>query len=465
MQAVAVFLDFSAGELLRCIVNISDCVARNSRGSNFVKHWKMLFRTEPVKVAFLFAALSCGLCWADGPDNCQPSSLNIPEAKYPCIYSDHRVLFRVVAPDAQKVSLRIGGSQDVGMTKGPDNIWSATSAPLVVGFHYYTLHIDGAVVADPSTVTFFGGGWWNSGIEIPEPSTAGDYYQVKDVPHGHVSQQRYYSKVTGQWRRSFIYTPPDYHTNTKARYPVLYLLHGWGEDETGWFRQGHVDAIVDNLIAGGKAKPMIIVMDNLNAVKPGESATIFAARGMVPAPASAPAPPPDPNAQFGRGPALGRGAAPPGRGGGGLGRPTFTEMMLTDLVPMVEKTYRVLPGRENRAMAGLSMGGAQTFTTTLNNLDKFAYIGGFSGSCGGRGGSFDAKTTCGGAFADPPAFNKKVKVLFLGIGSVEGQGTKNFSDALTQAGVHNVYFESPGTAHEWLTWRRCLSDFAPRLFR
>jgi enterochelin esterase family protein len=211
---------------------------------------------------------------------------------------------------------------------------------------------------------------------------------------------------------------------------------------------------------------MIIVMDNLNAVKPGESATIFAARGMVPMPAAAPPTPPDPaNAQPGRGPAPGRGAAPAGRGGGGLGRPTFTEMMLTDLIPMVERTYRVLPGRENRAMAGLSMGGAQTFTTALNNLDKFAYLGGFSGSCGGRGGGFDAKTACGGSFADPAVFNKKVKVLFLGIGSVEGQGTKNFSDALTQAGIHNVYFESPGTAHEWLTWRRCLNDFAPRLFR
>ena len=142
----------------------------------------------------------------------------------------------------------------------------------------------------------------------------------------------------------------------------------------------------------------------------------------------------------------------------------FTDMMFADLIPMIERTYRALPGRENRAMAGLSMGGMQTFTTGLNNLDKFAYLGGFSGSCGGRG-AFDPKTSCAGAFADPAAFNKKVKVLFLGIGSVEGPGTKDFSDALTKAGVHNVYFESPGTAHEWLTWRRCLDDFAPRLFR
>jgi enterochelin esterase-like enzyme len=237
----------------------------------------------------------------------------------------------------------------------------------------------------------------------------------------------------------------------------LYLLHGWGEDETGWYTQGHVDFIMDNLIAEKKAKPMIIVMDNLNAVKPGESAALFAARGWfrlreVRSPG---------RWHTGRARSWRRAR----RTGGGFNLSGFTDMMFTDLIPMIERTYRALPGRENRAMAGLSMGGMQTFTTALNNLDKFAYLGGFSGSCGGRGGTFDPKTTCGGAFADPAAFNKKVKVLFLGIGSAEGPGTKQFSDALTAAGVHNVYFESPGTAHEWLTWRRCLNDFAPRLFR
>ncbi len=393
----------------------------------------------------ILAALTCGVSLAQ---ECKPSALNIPEAKYPCIYADNRVLFRVNAPDAQKVSVRIGG-QDFDMTKGPDNIWSATTTPLVVGFHYYTLHVDGAIVADPSTMTFFGGGWENSGIEVPAPDA--EFYSAKDVPHGHVDQQRYFSKVTDKWRRCFVYTPPGYQASTKTKYPVLYLLHGWGEDETGWYRQGHVDLIMDNLIAAGKAKPMIIVMDNLNATKPGESATIFAARGMVPAPAPAPVPPPAP-------PQMGRGRGP------AFQLSTFTEMMLTDLIPTIERTYRVAPGRENRAMAGLSMGGAQTFSTGLQHLEEFAYLGGFSGSCGGRGG-FDPKVSCGGAFADPAAFNRKVKVLFLGIGSVEGPGTKNFSEALTKEGVHNVYFESPGTAHEWLTWRRCLYDFAPRLFR
>jgi enterochelin esterase family protein len=140
-------------------------------------------------------------------------------------------------------------------------------------------------------------------------------------------------------------------------------------------------------------------------------------------------------------------------------------MMFTDLIPMVEKNYRVAPGRENRAMAGLSMGGMQTFTTGLQNLDRFAYLGGLSGNCGSFGGPFDPKTSCSGAFADPAAFNAKVKVLFLSTGSVEGPRVKQFSDELTQAGIHNVYFESPGTAHEWLSWRRALADFAPRLIR
>ena len=167
------------------------------------------------------------------------------------------------------------------MAKGPDGIWSVTTTPLVAGFHYYNLLIDGAAVADPSTMTYFGSGWPNSAIEVPAPDA--EFYQLKDVPRGRVSEHWYYSKVTGKWRRCFVYTPPDYDVS-KVRYPVLYLMHGWGEDETGWFTQGHVDSVMDNLIAAKKAKPMIIVMDNLNAVKPGESAALFAARGLVPAP-------------------------------------------------------------------------------------------------------------------------------------------------------------------------------------
>ena len=407
------------------------------------------------------AAIIAGAClWVGGasapeqpPADCKPNALNIPGAPYPCIFPDNRVMFRVSAPDAQKVRVRVGAGFD--MSKGPDGLWYVTTTPQVVGFHYYTLSIDGAGTADPATRTFFGSGFYNSAIEVPDPD--GEYFSLKDVPRGEVRQRWYLSKVTGEWRRTYVYTPPDYDRNTNAKYPVLYLLHGWGENELGWHTQGHVDVIMDNLIAEKKAKPMIIVMDNLNAAKPGESAAIYYARGSLTQAVVEPPP------AAGAAPAA-RGAGP-GRGGrGSMVNSAFTEMMLGDLMPMVEKAFRVAPGRENRAMAGLSMGGAQTFGTALANLDKFAYIGGFSGSSGGRGG-FDPKTSNGGVFADAAAFNKKMKVLFLGIGSAEGTGTKTFSDQLTQAGIKNIYYESPGTAHEWLTWRRCLRDFAPRLFR
>ncbi len=406
------------------------------------------------------AAFACAFLFTNSsareqpPADCTPSSLNIPGAPYPCIYPDNRVMFRVAAPDAAKVRVRVG--QGFDMTKGPDGLWYATTTPQVVGFHYYTLAIDGAVVADPATRTFFGSGFYNSAIEVPEPE-GGDYYSQKDVPRGEVRQRWYLSKVTGQWRRAYVYTPPGYDTSTRTRYPVLYLLHGWGENEQGWHVQGHVDVIMDNLIAEKKAKPMIVVMDNLNTVKPGESAALYFARGSLTQ--AVPTPPPAPGT-----PPAGRAAGPGPGGRGSLASGVFTEMLLTDLIPTVERSYRVAPGRENRAMAGLSMGGAQTFGTALEHLDKFAYIGGFSGSSGGRGG-FDPKTSSGGVYADAAAFNKKVKVLFLGIGSAEGPGTKNFSEQLTQAGIRNIYYESPGTAHTWLTWRRCFKEFAPRLFR
>jgi len=406
-------------------------------------------------VATFFAAVSvCSSASGQPAADCTPNALNIPGAPYPCISPDRRVTFRVTAPDAQKVRVRIGPGYD--MSKGPDGLWYVTTPPQVVGFHYYTLSIDGSVAADPATRTFFGSGFDNSAIEVPEPATDADYYTLKDVPRGEVRQRWYLSKVTGTWRRAYIYTPPDYDTNRNNTYPVLYLLHGWGENEQGWQAQGHVDVMMDNLIAANKTKPMIIVMDNLNAVRPGESAALYAARGTL---TQAVITPPAPAG----GAAAGRGRIG-GPGPGPLASSVFTEMMLTDLIPMIERSFRVAAGRENRAMAGLSMGGAQTFGTAIENLDKFAYIGGFSGSSGGRGG-FDPKTSSGGVFADAAAFNKKVKLLFLSIGSEEGPGTKNFSQQLTQAGIKNVYYESPGTAHEWLTWRRSFKEFATRLFR
>ena len=415
-----------------------------------------------MRFPLILAALSCAVCWGQAPTDCKPNPLNIPEAKYPCIFPDGRAMFRVNAPNAQTVGVSLGG---LNLTKGPDDIWSGTTAqPLVEGFHYYNLVIDGARVADPSTHTYFGSGWQNSGIEIPAPDQ--EFYQPKDVPRGRVSEQWYFSTVTQKWRRCFVYTPPGYDGG-KAKYPVLYLLHGWGEDETGWYTQGHVDYVMDNLIAEKKAKPMIIVMDNLNAVKPGASATTFAARGLVPDPSDHPAPPPAARGGAGgpgRGPGGPPGAAPtgpagrgaPGAGGRGmLGNSAFADMMLTDLIPVIEKTYRALPGRENRAMAGLSMGGMQTHTTTMAHLDKFSYIGLLSG------GSIAMPEV-----NDHPDFKKQVKVVFFSNGSVEnGAASKANTEDLKKAGINAVFYESPRTAHEWLTWRRSLHEFAPLLFK
>ncbi|MDR3718078.1 MAG: alpha/beta hydrolase-fold protein, partial [Bryobacteraceae bacterium] len=211
------------------------------------------------KAAIMLTFLAAGICWAQPPADCKPSSLNIPGAPYPCVFPDHHAMFRVAAPDAQKVRVSVGGGLD--LTKAADGLWYITTPPLVEGFHYYRLTIDGGSVSDPATETFFGSGGWSSAIEIPADDA--DFYSHKDVPHGVVRDQWYFSTVTQKWRRCFIYTPADYDTNTKASYPVLYLLHGWGENEVGWTFQGHVDQIMDNLIATGKAKPMIIVMDNL----------------------------------------------------------------------------------------------------------------------------------------------------------------------------------------------------------
>jgi enterochelin esterase-like enzyme len=264
------------------------------------------------------------------------------------------------------------------------------------------------------------------------PSKGEDFYDLKEVPHGEIRQRPYYSKTAGTWRRAFVYTPPDYDLNRDARYPVLYLQHGAGEDERGWSLQGRVNHIMDNLIAEKKAKPMIIVMEKGYGQKAGSSL----------------------------------GAAPPDSS---RGSNAFEGVLINDLIPMIDATYRTRTNREDRAMAGLSMGGMQTFNITLNNLDKFAYIGGFSGAGGGfGGGTFDVKTAHNGVLADADAFNKKVKLVWLGIGTAEGErlynGVKSYRDSLEKAGIKTVFYESPGTAHEWQTWRRCLREFAPLLF-
>jgi len=372
-------------------------------------------------------------------DTCVPASTNILAARYPCIYPDRRVALRVKAPDAQHVQALIGGggaqTPKMDMAKEADGFWTLTTPPIVEGFHYYSIFVDGTEMADPGSQTFFGEMRQISGIEIPSPVAEDSIFQVQDVPHGDVRSVLYFSKVVGKWRRCFVYTPPDYDHQPQKKYPVLYVMPGYGEDETGWFNQGRGNVILDNLIAAKKAAPMVVVTDDqFTALKPGEAPLILGGRG--------------PGAGGGRPPSFGT-----------YGQ-TFTEVMFSNLIPFIESRFRCLSGRENRAMAGLSMGGMQTFLTTLPHLDKFAYIGGFSP--GVPNAAFESIEK------DPAAFNAQVKLLWLGTGTVEKANNPNIfvlHQALDKAGVKNSYFESQGTAHEWLTWRRDLSEFAPRLFR
>ena len=364
-------------------------------------------------------------------DDSRPASSNVLNAPYPRVHSDNRVTFRLTAPNAQKVQLQPGGA-DNGLGKGPidmtrddKGLWSITLPAVVPGFHYYWFLVDGLAVNDPGSDTFFGWGRQTSGIEVPEPGA--DYYEARSVPHGDVRQRLYESKVTGAWRRAYVYTPPDYDANVKTRYPVLYLQHGAGENATGWTKQGRANLILDNLIAAGKAKPMIVVMDTGYATKPGAT-PIQGATGA----------PQVPNA--------------------------FEEVVVTDLIPMIDASYRTLADRSNRAMAGLSMGGGQTLQITSNHLDLFAWIGSFSAPLR----NFDVKTSMNGALTDAAAFNKRVNLLWIGAGTGETaihEAATKLHASLEAAGIKHVVFESAGTAHEWQTWRRSLNEFAPRLFR
>ncbi len=341
--------------------------------------------------------------------------------------------------------------------KGEDRFWTATSDPQVPGFHYYWVVIDGVQVNDPASESFYGVGKESSGIEIPEKDV--DFYSPKNVPHGEVLERGYHSKTTESWRRIFIFTPADYDRSRDARYPVLYLQHGGDEDERGWPNQGRVSFIMDNLIAEGKAKPILIVMEQGYARRPGDPP--------VPTrPPAAPAPAAGSNALADTTKAAAPAPVPPN-----FSRmfSALDEVMVKDLIPMIDSIYRTIPDRDHRGMAGLSMGGMQTFQITLNHLDTFSHIGGFSGAGGGFGGvGFDPKTAHNGVMADADAFNKQIHLLWLGIGTSEAKrmydGVKNYHDSLEKAGIKHVYYESPGTAHEWLTWRRCLHEFAPLLF-
>ncbi len=382
-----------------------------------------------MKTLFALAILISETFLALAVPDSNPATSNVRDAEYPRITPDLRVMFRLKAPNATNVQLRGGAGlvkDSLDLERGSNGVWSVTTAPAVPGFHYYWFVVDGFTVNDPASHAFFGWARETSGIEVPEPGV--DFYEAKEVPHGEVRARWYHSQITGQWRRANVYTPPDYDKNPAARYPVLYLQHGAGENERGWVEQGRANFILDNLIAAGRARPMILVVDTGYASRPtnGPAQTPPV---RVPGPTSA-----------------------------------FEEVMLKELIPMIDASYRTLSDREHRAMAGLSMGSMQTLQITLKHLDKFAWIGAMSGPP--RQG-FDATTSYDGVFSNAVAFNQKVKLLWLGAGTAETQihqNTMAMHEALDKAGVRNLFFSFPGTDHEWQTWRRSLHDLAPRLF-
>jgi len=393
--------------------------------------------------AFILMFLFTGVCSAQQPGEFTAAATNVWGAEYPRVDGTGRVQIRVKAPDATKVRVNFWSGPKEEMEKQPDGYWTITTKPLVPGIHYYTVIIDGAEVADPNSQSFFGGGKFASMVEVPEPGST--YYSAQNVPHGQVREVWYNSKISGTWRHALVYTPPGYDANAKVRYPVLYLQHGGGEDETGWIRQGHANFILDNLIANGAAKPMLVVMaygyirragqplSDLTGKAFGSPEMLKAMQDMASA---------------------------------------FEDDMTQVLVPFIDSTFRTIADRDHRAMAGLSMGGMQTFQVTLDHLDLFSYIGGFSGAggmlvLGDR--KLDPKTDYNGVFADPSAFGKKVHLLWIGVGTQEPErmraGLLRLHSSLQEAGVQHVFYESAGTDHEWQTWRRDLKEFAPLLFR
>ena len=391
--------------------------------------------------AFMIALSSVSL--AQNASDFKPASSNVINAQYPRVDSKSRVEIRFKAPDASKVRVNFWSGPKADMNKQEDGFWTFTTPPLAPGLHYYTVVVDGAEVSDPGSTAYFGGSKWASAVEVPEAGVT--YYLPQDVPHGQVREVWYHSKVTGTWRHALVYTPPAYDTRLKERYPVLYLQHGGGEDESGWTRQGKANFILDNLIASGRAKPMIVVMANGYARRAGQS---------VPQP---------------------RGAA----FGSQEMRKAMQEMMSAfdedvtqALIPFIDSNFRTLTDRDHRAMAGLSMGGMQTFHVTFNHLDVFSWIGGFSGAANvfAMGSDkLDTKTAFNGAMANPAEFAKRVHLLWIGVGTEEPermkQGIQRLHTSLDEAKIQHVYSESPGTDHEWQTWRRNLEDFAPRLFQ
>ena len=376
----------------------------------------------------------------------KPASNNQANHQYPMVNSQRMVRAQISAPNATAVGLDIDG-KIYSMSKNENGVWTGTSAPQDPGFHYYQLNIDGASVPDPGSLYYYGASRWGSGIEVPSDDQ--DFWQVKNVPQGSVNEVFYWSTVTEKMRHCYIYFPNEYYTNPTKKFPVLYLMHGMGENEHGWAEQGHTGQIMDNLIAEKKAVPFIIVIDCLDAQVAGQQGGGMGGFGGF-------------GGQRPGGP-VAEAQAPQGQGGqrrmGGFGGGfmmggAFQDVLIKDIIPMVEKNYRVIADPQHRAMAGLSMGGMTTHSVTLANPTTFAYVGMFSG------GTFSVSE-----LEDNADFKKTNKALFMSCGGKENMGVMEAAENLKKIGINATGYISEGTAHEWHTWRRSLYQFVQICFK
>jgi enterochelin esterase family protein len=347
----------------------------------------------------------------------------------PDVQADGKVTFRLAAPKAEKVMLSSGEMQPVlkatstPMAKGGDGVWTVTVGPLPPGIYDYTFNIDGVSITDPSSPTVFGNRQGSRGfVEVPGAKGKPRHDEWREVPHGTVAIHWYDSKASGTRRRVHVYTPPGYGKDANKKYPVLYLLHGSGDNDTHWMHIGRANVVADNLIADGKALPLVIVMPDGHVVERPFGPVDEKTRLEI--------------------------------------RRAFEKDLLESVVPLVEASYRVRPDAGSRAIAGLSMGSAQSLTVGLGHTDKFAWVGGFSGAISRE------DPVLSGLKADPAKANERLKLLWLAIGKEDG-GVKNkqaLSAALKEIGVKHEYHETDG-AHRWSVWRLYLSEFLPRLFR
>jgi enterochelin esterase family protein len=342
------------------------------------------------------------------------------------IDEQNRVTFRVNAPGAEEVKVvnlsdeKAMGAAEYKLIKGYDGVWTVTTTPCRSGFHYYQLSIDGFECADPSSQAYFGWGRWSSGLEVPDKEYT--FYQPKMNPAGEIITHWYYSRITGSVRKCLVYTPPSYQKETAKKYPVLYLQHGAGESELGWTMQGKMNFIMDNLLHEGLAVEMLVVMDNGYAAAPG--------------------------------------AENPARPGGDDNK--FSEVMLTELIPEINNSFRTIRSREGRAIAGLSMGAGQAMQIGLDNLDVFSALGAFSG--GVR--NFDRETSFAGVFKDVEKLNDQLKLFWIGCGNLDRsfEHISKFHEELKTYGVKHIWHEMDGS-HEWQVWRHHFYEFAQRVFK